>query len=93
MDIAHLLDFNFSTNALGIVRIGALETQLYKNIRNVVESSEPNAHELARRIFVASAQRLVGDDAADNLCASPEITPEEAAELTSEELDKFAEQY
>jgi hypothetical protein len=93
MDIAHLLDFNFSTNALGIVRIGALETQLYKNIRNVVESSEPNAHELARRIFVASAQRLAGDDAADNSRASPAITSEEAAELTSEELDKFAEQY
>ncbi|MDB5597855.1 MAG: hypothetical protein JWM36_4816 [Hyphomicrobiales bacterium] len=93
MDIAHLLDFDFPTSALGTLRICALDDELHKAIRKEVGDNEVDARELATRIFINVAHRLTGDTSIDSVCAGPAIEPSEATSLVAGELDKFAEQY
>lgn len=52
MNIAHLLDFDFQSTAIGNLRVGALNKVLRSSIEQEVEQGEVDARNLATRVFV-----------------------------------------
>lgn len=93
MNIAHLLDFDFQSTAIGNLRVGALNKVLRSSIEQEVEQGEVDARNLATRVFVDTAHHVTGIKSIDSVSGGPAVTSDDMEKLREDDLDRFAERY
>lgn len=92
-NLLHLSDFDFASEALGALRIGALKADARNEAQKRTASENVDAALLAQWIFDQVAHRFTGDKAVDEVCGGPLVATGSALSLSDDELAKFGEEY
>ena len=92
-NLRHLNDFDFASEALGALRIGALKADARNDAQKRATSENADAALLGQWIFDQVAHRLTGDKAVDEVCGGPLVATGAALRLSDDELEKFGEEY
>lgn len=88
MDLKRLLslhDFDFNTNALGLLRVGAVTSTIADSLANSVKKQE-----LDGRAFVRHLQQLTCKRITDSESQAGALSNDDVNLLTDDEVDKFA---